>query len=377
MAERTARPREHQDEVELKDRPALTCVRADDEASERAEQLEAVLARVGDVKERERLVAGYLHWLSRLGREALPGSDQPQGRARLLDLQQRFTQYLEEIIGTPVLPPAIKAYEQQGLQQLGTRDVKSGLRKPQWIMVGQEFTPPAGEDFHLEPEEKNKLASARIIDSRFTGVNFEGAVFGSGTIMSRTSFIRCSFDNINANGLRASSVIFEDCTFNRAALNKTSFGYCVFRDSHDGSASSGLELEEAAFTYTNITGATWRSATLVAASFTECDMHRSRLLDCEAGGAVFCRTSLKDVDLSGTDLSQSVFRHCDLRGTAFIPGRGSTPARLEQANLREAFQLDVKALTPDQRRVATYSDMYVDDFVTELDRLYAEHVVDQ
>lgn len=378
MAERTvqANRAQHDRVVEQKGRPTLTCIRADDEASERAEQLEAVLTRVEDVKERERLVTGYLRWLARLGREARPGSDQPQGRARLQELQQRFTQELEEIIGTPVLPPPIKAYEREGLEPLDAKDVRSGLRKPQWIVVGRQFTPPTTESF--DSLTGASLDTAQIIDSRFTDVSFEGASFGPGTILSRTSFSRCSFDNIHANGLRASSVIFEDCTFNGAALNETSFGYCVFRDPHHQSVSSGIELGQAAFTYTNVASVAWQGASMAGASFTECDLHGSALFDCEAGGTVFCRTSLKDVDLSGTDLTQSVFRHCDLRGTVFTPvlGRGSAPTTLSNANLREAFQLNVDGLTSEQRQAASWGDMYVDDFLAELDRLYYEHAVD-
>jgi uncharacterized protein YjbI with pentapeptide repeats len=324
-----------------------TCVDAVEEAAREAAELRGHLDGA-NVAATERLITAFLALVGRLGRE-VEDEGESAGRTRLRELQWEFASMLEQATGEPVRLPRLRPYIPERLRDVTDEDMKGHLRGREPRLIGLRYI--AGPD----RRRPSKLQHALLIDCRFEGVDFSGSQFGPQTFLVRTRFVNCQFDGASAGGLRASSLVFDGCSFTGAVFEDCTFGESVFRNRPDElpQTSVSVHFERSTFSYCRLDGLQIPGANISDASFTNCVLDGSDMSGGIGEGAVFCESSLGSCDLGGMNLTNSVFRNCDLRAAKFVSAAGK-PAILGRADLETAFHLSPETIADPRLRGALW-----------------------
>jgi fluoroquinolone resistance protein len=145
----------------------------------------------------------------------------------------------------------------------------------------------------------------------FTKATFEGCSFES-----------CNFERADLSGARFSDSSFTNCNLSNAALRKTAFQDVVF----NGCKMLGLLFSDC-------------EAMLFDARFESCVLDYSSFTGMRLKKHFFGRCNLREVDLSGTDLTAASFDGSVLSGTRF------DGANLEKADFRSALDFGIDPTT--------------------------------
>lgn len=139
------------------------------------------------------------------------------------------------------------------------------------------------------------------------------------------SFEQCNFTNTDLSGITFSDCSFVDCDLSNAKLVKTGFKDVRFR----GCKLMGLHFEDC-------------DPFLLQMRFQQCILNLSCFYQVKIPKTVFEDCSMKEVDLTAADVSQSLFSNCDLSGALF------DDTRLEKSDLRTAFGY---VMDPDKNKI--------------------------
>jgi len=184
------------------------------------------------------------------------------------------------------------------------------------------------------------LTDAAFQDCEVSGVNFLN------TVLDGATFVRCRLTNCRFSHVEAREISFSGCTLTDAA-------------SHKGLAICFSRLEQAKFEACDLSFSSWERSDLYGLDMVDCNMRGSKFYKTDfskAFGRKPVRTSatfkrcnfhlaeLCELDLSGCDFEESLFREADLSASN-LEG-----ANLTGADLFGAVHVGAKLANADLRR---------------------------
>jgi fluoroquinolone resistance protein len=138
----------------------------------------------------------------------------------------------------------------------------------------------------------------------FDSITFQKEDF-TVTEIQRGNYDTCHFDSCNFSGVDLSGISFAACTFVNCNLSNALLGNTAFKD--------------AQFTDCKLLGLHFNDCNdfLFEVTYTNCTLDFSTFFQRKMKKTAFTNCSLIEVDFSESDLTQSVFKDCDLNGAVF------------------------------------------------------------
>jgi len=151
---------------------------------------------------------------------------------------------------------------------------------------------------------------------------FEGADYSGKTInlqeFNNCTFKRCDFNEADLSNNRFVDCVFDSCNLSVVKLNNTTLNGAEFKNCK----ILGVNFKDA-------------SSLFFSVGFDGCILDYASFMDKKMLKTRFVKTSLKDVNFSGTVLTGSLFDECDLNSAVF------NRSDLGGCNLITAYNFDI------------------------------------
>ena len=169
-----------------------------------------------------------------------------------------------------------------------------------------------------------------IQDKEFEKTDFTVTALSKGEYENCT-FIGCDFSNSSLTDVKFIECKFEDCNLSMATISNTAFQNILFKNCK----MLGLHFENC-------------TKFGLSFSFEGCNLSHCSFYQLKLKKTIVKDSKLHEVDLTGCDLSQSVFDNCDFNRAAFHN------TNLEKADLRMSFNYSIDP-TVNQIKKARFS----------------------
>ena len=158
------------------------------------------------------------------------------------------------------------------------------------------------------------------------------------TLHEKAAFTKIDYTEIKLSGIDFDSCVFTNCNFTKTDLSNSDFLDCLFQDCIFSMVKlNNTGLKSTRFIGCKLMGIDFTKCKyfLLSFSFAGCSLDYSTFFKKKIRNSVFRDCSVREVEFSGADLTDSSFLACDLARTVF------QNTILEKADFRTALNYSI------------------------------------